>query len=55
MSPSKKAEPMLVDLRSDTLTVPGPEMRAAMASAAVGDDVYDEDPTTNRKFNSINR
>jgi len=30
----------LIDLRSDTVTVPTPEMRAAMAGAAVGDDVY---------------
>jgi threonine aldolase len=36
-----------VDLRSDTLTRPTPEMRAAMASAEVGDDVYGEDPTVN--------
>ncbi|XP_067860113.1 threonine aldolase 1 isoform X2 [Heptranchias perlo] len=36
-----------VDLRSDTVTRPGPEMRAAMASAEVGDDVYGEDPTVN--------
>jgi threonine aldolase len=34
-----------IDLRSDTLTSPGPEMRQAMANAAVGDDVYGEDPT----------
>ena len=34
-----------VDLRSDTVTRPTPEMRAAMASAEVGDDVYGEDPT----------
>jgi threonine aldolase len=36
-----------VDLRSDTLTRPTPQMRAAMASADVGDDVYGEDPTIN--------
>ncbi|HEX8970491.1 GntG family PLP-dependent aldolase [Oryzihumus sp.] len=35
----------LVDLRSDTLTRPTPEMRQAMAGAEVGDDVYGEDPT----------
>jgi threonine aldolase len=35
----------LVDLRSDTLTRPVPAMRAAMAAAEVGDDVYGEDPT----------
>ena len=37
-----------IDLRSDTLTKPTPEMREAMASADVGDDVYGEDPTVNR-------
>lgn len=34
-----------VDLRSDTVTRPGPAMREAMANAVVGDDVLDEDPT----------
>jgi threonine aldolase len=37
-----------VDLRSDTVTQPTPEMREAMAKADVGDDVYGEDPTINR-------
>ncbi|MEJ7771503.1 MAG: GntG family PLP-dependent aldolase [Geodermatophilaceae bacterium] len=37
----------VVDLRSDTLTRPTPGMRAAMAAAEVGDDVYFEDPTVN--------
>ena len=37
----------LIDLRSDTVTRPTPEMRAAMAAAEVGDDVYQEDPTIN--------
>ncbi|MEW6308873.1 MAG: GntG family PLP-dependent aldolase [Bacillota bacterium] len=37
-----------IDLRSDTVTVPTPAMRAAMAEAAVGDDVYGEDPTISR-------
>jgi threonine aldolase len=37
----------MIDLRSDTLTKPTPAMRAAMASAEVGDDVYGEDPTVN--------
>ena len=37
-----------VDLRSDTLTRPSSGMRAAMAAAEVGDDVYGEDPTVNR-------
>ncbi len=38
----------MIDLRSDTVTRPTPEMRAAMAAAEVGDDVYREDPTVNR-------
>ncbi|MGH9556327.1 MAG: threonine aldolase family protein, partial [Terriglobales bacterium] len=38
----------VVDLRSDTVTKPTPEMRRAMAEAEVGDDVYGEDPTINR-------
>ncbi len=37
-----------IDLRSDTVTKPTAEMRAAMAAAEVGDDVYLEDPTVNR-------
>jgi threonine aldolase len=37
-----------VDLRSDTLTMPTPEMRRAMAEAELGDDVFGEDPTVNR-------
>lgn len=36
-----------IDLRSDTVTRPTPAMRAAMIDAAVGDDVYGEDPTVN--------
>ena len=36
-----------IDLRSDTVTKPTPEMREAMARAEVGDDVYGEDPTVN--------
>jgi len=36
-----------IDLRSDTVTKPSPEMRAAMLKAEVGDDVYGEDPTVN--------
>lgn len=36
------------DFRSDTVTLPTDAMRAAMASAEVGDDVYGEDPTVNR-------
>jgi threonine aldolase len=38
----------IVDLRSDTFTMPSPEMRAAMNSAELGDDVWGEDPTINR-------
>ena len=34
-----------IDFRSDTVTLPSPEMREAMAVAALGDDVYGEDPT----------
>ncbi len=37
-----------IDLRSDTITLPSPEMRAAMADAELGDDVFGEDPTINR-------
>ena len=37
-----------IDLRSDTVTLPSPPMRHAMAEAEVGDDVYGEDPTVNR-------
>jgi len=37
-----------IDLRSDTVTQPTPEMREAMAKAPVGDDVYGEDPTVNQ-------
>src|SRR5208283_2301621 len=38
---------VMIDLRSDTVTKPTPEMRRAMAEAEVGDDVYGEDPTVN--------
>ena len=38
----------MIDLRSDTVTQPTPEMRRAMAEADVGDDVYGEDPSVNR-------
>ncbi len=37
-----------IDLRSDTVTLPTPAMRQAMATAEVGDDVLGEDPTINR-------
>jgi threonine aldolase len=38
----------IIDLRSDTVTRPTAEMRAAMAAAEVGDDVYMDDPTVNK-------
>jgi threonine aldolase len=38
----------LIDLRSDTVSLPTPAMREAMALAELGDDVYGEDPTVNR-------
>jgi threonine aldolase len=38
----------IFDLRSDTVTLPSPAMRRAMAEAEVGDDVYREDPTVRR-------
>ena len=39
---------MRIDLRSDTVTVPTPAMRRAMAAAEVGDDVFGDDPSVNR-------
>jgi len=39
---------VIVDLRSDTLTMPTADMRRAMADAELGDDVFGEDPTVNR-------
>lgn len=41
-------EPCAIDLRSDTITQPTPAMRAAMADAEVGDDVFGDDPTVKR-------
>ncbi|HNP74439.1 MAG TPA: low-specificity L-threonine aldolase [Kouleothrix sp.] len=38
----------MIDLRSDTVTLPSPAMRRAIAEAPLGDDVYGEDPTINR-------
>ena len=38
----------IVDLRSDTVTLPTPAMRQAMFDAELGDDVMGEDPTVNR-------
>jgi threonine aldolase len=43
----KEKEMNYIDLRSDTVTKPTPEMREAMAKAEVGDDVYGDDPTIN--------
>lgn len=40
--------PYTIDLRSDTVTLPTPAMRKAMASAPVGDDQFGEDPSVNR-------
>ena len=45
---STPASVATIDLRSDTVTKPTPAMRAAMAAAEVGDDVYGEDPTINK-------
>ena len=36
-----------IDLRSDTVTLPSPDMLEAIASAKLGDDVFSEDPTVN--------
>ncbi|HWX55793.1 MAG TPA: low specificity L-threonine aldolase [Verrucomicrobiae bacterium] len=47
-SADKPSTKRAIDLRSDTVTQPTPEMRRAMAEAEVGDDVYREDPTVNR-------
>ena len=47
-SPNLHKSTGIIDLRSDTVTRPTHAMRAAMASAEVGDDVYGEDPTVNR-------
>jgi threonine aldolase len=44
----------VVDLRSDTVTVPTPEMRHAMATAEVGDDFLGEDPTARRLEERVN-
>ncbi|MDI7276591.1 MAG: beta-eliminating lyase-related protein, partial [Anaerolineae bacterium] len=38
----------MIDLRSDTVTLPTPRMREAMYRAELGDDVFGEDPTVNR-------
>ena len=38
---------MVIDLRSDTVTQPTDDMRAAMMAAPLGDDVFGDDPTVN--------
>ena len=38
----------MIDLRSDTVAMPSPEMRQAMVTAPLGDDVFGDDPTTNK-------
>ena len=43
----------MIDLRSDTVTIPTPDMLAAMSAAPVGDDVYGEDPTVHRLETSL--
>lgn len=43
-----KPAPAVVDFRSDTVTMPCARLRAAMAAAEVGDDVFGEDPTVNK-------
>jgi threonine aldolase len=45
LSCTRPATPTVIDLRSDTVTQPSPEMRRAMADAELGDDVFGEDPT----------
>ncbi|GAB4428442.1 MAG: low-specificity L-threonine aldolase [Chloroflexi bacterium OHK40] len=45
---SGQAQAGVIDLRSDTVTLPSPAMREAMARAELGDDVYGEDPTVNQ-------
>jgi threonine aldolase len=43
----------MIDLRSDTVTKPGPAMREAMARAEVGDDVFGDDPTVHRLQDAV--
>jgi threonine aldolase len=38
---------MIIDLRSDTVTKPSPEMKEAMMNAKLGDDVFEDDPSVN--------
>jgi threonine aldolase len=46
--PPRTIATRIIDLRSDTVTLPTPGMRQAMASAEVGDDVFGDDPTVQR-------
>ena len=46
--PGRQRTQAVIDLRSDTVTRPTSGMRAAMAAAEVGDDVFGDDPTVNR-------
>ena len=48
MPQTAAGRPVRIDLRSDTVSLPTREMRAAMAGAEVGDDVYGDDPSVRR-------
>ena len=48
MPQTAAGRPVRIDLRSDTVSLPTAEMRAAMAGAEVGDDVYGDDPSVRR-------
>ena len=48
MPQTAAGRPVRIDLRSDTVSLPTPEMRAVMAAAEVGDDVYGDDPSVRR-------
>ncbi len=48
MPQTAAGRPVRIDLRSDTVSLPTPEMRAVIAAAEVGDDVYGDDPTVRR-------
>lgn len=52
---SKPVNGRIVDLRSDTVTLPTPQMREAMATAEVGDDFLGEDPTAKRLELRVNQ
>jgi threonine aldolase len=45
LNPGESSSNRVIDLRSDTVTLPTPAMRQAMANAEVGDDVFGDDPT----------